>query len=262
MPSGADRAWLEGGQPLGRNHDRRPSKHAPLAAACWPAREPSPERQPSSARRERPTQEIEEVAGWPPTTGREAPAATVRPQRADAELRAILARSTPTGSRPTSASWRRSAPATPCRARPTRCVASARPATGSSTELTAYAAASGGRMTVEIQSFVQQPVANRIPVPTVISNVRRDARGRRRRQPHVRRQWPLRLARHRRHERHRRRARRRRRRVGVAVSDGAGAGDGHPPAPTRRIVFAAVAGEEQGLYGSTYMADQYQDATA
>src|SRR5215475_7287648 len=37
-------------------------------------------------------------------------------------------------------------------------------------QLTEYAAASGGRMTVEKQSFVQ-PVASRIPTPTVITNI-------------------------------------------------------------------------------------------
>lgn len=43
-----------------------------------------------------------------------------------------------------------------------------------------YAAASGGRMTVELQSYVQQP-ASRIPVPTRITNVVATLRGRRRR---------------------------------------------------------------------------------
>ncbi|WP_433385703.1 hypothetical protein [Micromonospora sp. KLBMP9576] len=39
-----------------------------------------------------------------------------------------------------------------------------------------YAAASGGRMTVELQSYLQQP-ASRIPVPTVITNVVATLRG-------------------------------------------------------------------------------------
>src|SRR3954454_19856785 len=39
-----------------------------------------------------------------------------------------------------------------------------------------YAAQSGGRMTVEVQSFVQ-PVSNRVPVPTEISNVIATLRG-------------------------------------------------------------------------------------
>jgi hypothetical protein len=39
-----------------------------------------------------------------------------------------------------------------------------------------FAAASGGRMTVQLQSFVQQP-GPRIPVPTVITNVIATLRG-------------------------------------------------------------------------------------
>ena len=43
-------------------------------------------------------------------------------------------------------------------------------------QLQTYAAASGGRMTVEKQAFVQ-PVSNRIPVPTTITNVIATLRG-------------------------------------------------------------------------------------
>ena len=43
-------------------------------------------------------------------------------------------------------------------------------------ELTRYAAASGGRMTVELQSFIQ-PVSSRIPAPTRITNVVATLRG-------------------------------------------------------------------------------------
>ena len=42
-------------------------------------------------------------------------------------------------------------------------------------EMTAYAAASDGRMTVDVQSYDQPPDGDRIPVTTTISNVRRHA---------------------------------------------------------------------------------------
>ena len=123
-------------------------------------------------------------------------------------------------------------------------------------ELTAYAAASGGRMTVEIQSFVQ-PVSNRIPVPTVISNVVATLEGDLddNRTYVVSGHYDSRVT-----------------DVMNATSDAPGADDDasgvavsmelarvmatHQTDAT--IVFAAVAGEEQGLYGSTHMADQYQ----
>ena len=75
--------------------------------------------------------------------------------------------------------------------------------------------------------------------------------------PDLRGDRPLRLAGHRRHERHQRRARRRRRRL----RRGRRAWSWPGSWPTRHteatIVFAAVAGEEQGLYGSAIMAQQY-----
>ncbi|HEU5109485.1 MAG TPA: aminopeptidase, partial [Micromonosporaceae bacterium] len=43
-------------------------------------------------------------------------------------------------------------------------------------QMTGYAAASGGRMTVELQSYIQEP-ASRIPVPTRITNVVATLRG-------------------------------------------------------------------------------------
>src|SRR4051794_16055884 len=43
-------------------------------------------------------------------------------------------------------------------------------------QLRGYAAASGGRMTVELQSFIQ-PVSPRVPVPTRITNVVATLRG-------------------------------------------------------------------------------------
>jgi hypothetical protein len=118
------------------------------------------------------------------------------------------------------------------------------------------AAISGGRMTVELQSYVQQP-ASQIPVPTVITNVVATLRGD---QPEsVDRTYvvsghydsicsdPV-----------------------DATCDAPGADDdasgvaavlemARVMAPLHfdaTIVFMAVAGEEQGLYGSTHFAEQ------
>ncbi|HEV7648849.1 MAG TPA: M20/M25/M40 family metallo-hydrolase [Actinophytocola sp.] len=44
-------------------------------------------------------------------------------------------------------------------------------------EMSKYAANSGGRMTVELQSYIQQPDGDRIPVPTKITNVVATLRG-------------------------------------------------------------------------------------
>ena len=44
-------------------------------------------------------------------------------------------------------------------------------------EMSKYAADSGGRMTVELQSYIQQPDGGRIPVPTKITNVVATLRG-------------------------------------------------------------------------------------
>ena len=121
-----------------------------------------------------------------------------------------------------------------------------------------YAAASGGRMTVEIQSFVQ-PVSPRIPVPTVISNVIATLTGDvdPNRTYVVSGHYDSRVT-----------------DVMNATADAPGADDDasgvavsmelarvmatHHTDAT--IVFAAVAGEEQGLYGSNFMAKQLKDA--
>ena len=92
-----------------------------------------------------------------------------------------------------------------------------------------YAAASGGRMTVEKQSYLQEPDGERIPTPTDHQRPRDPAR-QRGAGPGLRDLGPLRLPGQRRHELHRRRARRRRRRVGSGGLDGAGAGVRDPPA--------------------------------
>ena len=184
------------------------------------------------------------------------PGSKVRPQRADAELRAILDKIDPDrieaivrklasfGTRHTLSS----------QTDPVRGIGAARDWIFD--EMTAYAAASGGRMTVEIQSFVQ-PVSNRIPVPTVISNVVATLEGDldANRTYVVSGHYDSRVT-----------------DVMNATADAPGADDDasgvavsmelarvmatHQTDAT--IVFAAVAGEEQGLYGSTHMADQYQ----
>ena len=127
-------------------------------------------------------------------------------------------------------------------------------------QMTGLAAGSGGRMTVARQSFVQ-PVASRIPTPTVITNCIATLRGD---------TTPDRIY------------------VITAhldsrvtdimnfTSDAPGADDDasgvavvlelcrllatqHLPAT---VVLATVAGEEQGLYGSAFMAKQYKAAGA
>jgi hypothetical protein len=125
-------------------------------------------------------------------------------------------------------------------------------------QLTAYAAASGGRMTVELQSFVQ-PVSPRVPVPTRITNVVATLRGDA--DPDrvyvVTGHYDSRAT-----------------DVLDATSDAPGADDDASGVAavmelarvmaTRHteatVVFAAVAGEEQGLYGSDHMAQQFKNA--
>ncbi|WP_406443542.1 M20/M25/M40 family metallo-hydrolase [Streptomyces sp. NBC_01613] len=125
-------------------------------------------------------------------------------------------------------------------------------------ELRSYAAASGGRMTAELQSYVQEP-ASRIPTATRITNVVATLRGSvtPERVYVVSGHYDSRVT-----------------DVMNATSDAPGADDdasgvavvlelarvmaGRRPAST--IVFAAVAGEEQGLYGSTYLAQQLKAA--
>src|SRR4051794_13929045 len=127
-------------------------------------------------------------------------------------------------------------------------------------QFSGYAAASGGRMTVELQSFVQ-PVSPRIPAPTRITNVVATLRGDT--DPDrvyvVTGHYDSRAT-----------------DVLDATSDAPGADDDASGVAavlelarvmaTRRseatIVFAAVAGEEQGLYGSDHMAQVLRDAGA
>jgi Zn-dependent M28 family amino/carboxypeptidase len=124
--------------------------------------------------------------------------------------------------------------------------------------LTAYAAASGGRMTVELQSFVQ-PVSPRVPVPTRITNIVATLRGDTDpgRVYVVTGHYDSRVT-----------------DVMDATSDAPGADDDASGVAavmelarvmaTRHteatIVFAAVAGEEQGLYGSDQLAQRFKDA--
>ncbi|MEU4591098.1 M20/M25/M40 family metallo-hydrolase [Micromonospora aurantiaca (nom. illeg.)] len=127
-------------------------------------------------------------------------------------------------------------------------------------QLSGYAAASGGRMTVELQSYVQQP-ASRIPVPTTITNVVATLRG------DVTPERVYVITGH---------YDSRATDVMDAVSDAPGADDDASGVAvvmelarvlsTRRteatIVLAAVAAEEQGLYGSAYLASQLKAAGA
>ncbi|MFI7305941.1 M20/M25/M40 family metallo-hydrolase [Micromonospora aurantiaca] len=127
-------------------------------------------------------------------------------------------------------------------------------------QLAGYAAASGGRMSVELQSYVQQP-ASRIPVPTTVTNVVATVRG------DVTPERVYVITGH---------YDSRATDVMDAVSDAPGADDDASGVAvvmelarvlsTRRteatIVLAAVAAEEQGLYGSAYLASQLKAAGA
>jgi hypothetical protein len=121
-----------------------------------------------------------------------------------------------------------------------------------------YAAASGGRMTVELQSFIQ-PVSPRVPEPTRITNIVATLRGTTdpTRTYVVTGHYDSRVT-----------------DVMNATSDAPGADDDASGVAavmelarvfaTRQtaatVVFAAVAAEEQGLYGSDHMAQAYKDA--
>jgi hypothetical protein len=125
-------------------------------------------------------------------------------------------------------------------------------------QMVSFAAASGGRMTVEKQTFVQ-PVSSRIPVPTVITNVIATLRGDT--EPNrtyvITGHYDSRCT-----------------DVLDFTSDAPGADDDASGVAvlmelarvfaTRHteatLVFAAVAGEEQGLYGSAHMAAQMKAA--
>ena len=117
------------------------------------------------------------------------------------------------------------------------------------------AAKSGGRMTVEKQSYVQEPDGDRVPVPTTITNVVATLRGTRNpdRTYVVSGHYDSRCT-----------------NPNNATCDAPGANDDASGVSaviemarvmaTRKfdatIVFMAVAGEEQGLYGSTHYAEQ------
>ncbi|GAA1299313.1 aminopeptidase [Planotetraspora silvatica] len=127
-------------------------------------------------------------------------------------------------------------------------------------EMEQYAAASGGRMTVELQSYIQQP-ASRIPTATRITNVVATLRGSVTpdRIYVVSGHYDSRVT-----------------DVMNATADAPGANDDASGVavamelarvmslrrPKATIVFAAVAGEEQNLYGARYMAAQYKAVAA
>jgi hypothetical protein len=127
-------------------------------------------------------------------------------------------------------------------------------------EMKRYAAASDGRMTVELQSYIQQP-ASRIPTATRITNVVATLRGSVTpdRIYVVSGHYDSRVT-----------------DVMNATADAPGANDDASGVavamelarvmatrrPEATIVFAAVAGEEQNLYGARYMATQYKAAGA
>lgn len=127
-------------------------------------------------------------------------------------------------------------------------------------EMQRLAAPSNGRMTVELQSFVQ-PVSPNIPTPTVITNVVTTLRGSVApdRIYVVTGHYDSRVT-----------------NLANFTSDAPGADDDGSGVAvvmelirvlaTREskatIVMAAVAGEEQGLYGSTFMAQQFKAANA
>ncbi|MGH3757796.1 M20/M25/M40 family metallo-hydrolase [Actinophytocola sp.] len=126
-------------------------------------------------------------------------------------------------------------------------------------EMSTYAADSGGRMTVELQSYIQEPDGERIPVPTRITNVVATLRGSVTpdRVYVITGHYDSRVS-----------------DVMNATDDAPGADDDasgvavvmelarimakHEPEAT--IVFAPVAGEEQGLYGSAHMARLFKAA--
>jgi hypothetical protein len=192
---------------------------------------------------------------WPPGPGRPNTA-----QHADAELRSILREIDPDriqhtietlvgfGTRHTLST----------QDDPARGIGAARDWIAS--QFQAYAAASGGRMTVDVPSYIQ-PVASRIPVPTRISDVRATLRGST--EPDriyvVSGHYDSRVT-----------------DVLNGTSDAPGADDDASGVavsmelarvmatrqPRATLVFLAVAGEEQGLYGSNFVASQYKAAGA
>lgn len=125
-------------------------------------------------------------------------------------------------------------------------------------ELQRYAATSDGLMTVELQSYIQPP-ADRIPEPTRITNVIATLRGSvsPERVYVVSGHYDSRVT-----------------DIMNATSDAPGANDDASGVavamelarvlarrkPKATLVFAAVAGEEQGLFGARHMALQYRNA--
>ncbi|WP_148614124.1 M20/M25/M40 family metallo-hydrolase [Nocardioides rubriscoriae] len=193
--------------------------------------------------------------GWPDGPGR-----PLRPQRADAELRALLREVDPRriqatverlaafGTRHTLSS----------QTDPQRGIGAARDWIAE--QMRGYAARSGGRMTVSVPSYVQQP-ASRIPTPTVISNVvaRLEGSTDPGRVYVVSGHYDSRAT-----------------DVMDFTSDAPGADDDASGVavamelarimatrrPAATIVFAAVAGEEQGLYGAAFLARQLKEEGA
>jgi hypothetical protein len=193
------------------------------------------------------------VPEWP-----DGPGKLLRPQQPDAELRAILAAIDPArieatirklvsfGTRHTLSS----------QDDPNRGIGAARDWIAA--EMRRYAEASGGRMTVTVPSYIQQPAA-RIPEPTRISNVVATLTGSvdPNRAYVVSGHYDSRVT-----------------DVMNFTADAPGANDdasgvavsmelarvmaSHRTDAT--IIFAAVAGEEQGLYGSAFLAQQLKDA--
>ncbi|HEY4852949.1 MAG TPA: M28 family peptidase [Streptosporangiaceae bacterium] len=116
-------------------------------------------------------------------------------------------------------------------------------------QMQAIAATSSGRMTVQQQTFVQ-PVSNRIPVPTTITNVIATLKGNASPERFyvVTGHLDSRVT-----------------NVLDFTSDAPGADDdasGVAVVLELARLFATVAGEEQGLYGSTFMAAQFKAAGA
>jgi hypothetical protein len=192
---------------------------------------------------------------WP-----EGPGGRNRPQRPDAELRALLAEIDPARIEATvrklaSFGTRHTLSA---QDDPTRGIGAARDWIYDT--MSGYATASGGRMTVEKQSYIQPP-ASRIPTATRITNVLATLRG----STHPERIYVI-------SGHYDSRASD----VMDASSDAPGADDDASGVAvsmelarvlaTRRleatVVLAAVAGEEQGLYGSTHMAQTFVDSGA
>lgn len=189
---------------------------------------------------------------WPDGPGR-----ALRPQPADAELRAILHEVDPRRIRATverlAAFGTRHTLSS--QTDPERGIGAARDWIAA--QMRGYAARSGGRMSVTVPSYVQQP-ADRIPVATTISNVvaRLEGSSDPGRVYVVSGHYDSRAT-----------------DVMDATSDAPGADDDASGVavamelarvmatrrPAATIVFAAVAGEEQGLYGAAFLARQLKE---